>query len=218
MTLPLFRQSPSFQRGDLRESFTALRRDLIHEDGPRISTMRNYRFAIVQYEPAEEFRLRGEVQHLTTDLAANGWMVISISLQKLFLDRVRAQGQNWVDRVVAMEERLADIEPGRGLNYLKGKVSPLIEGPDGIAADCSRLICEYADSHPDSIDRTVTLIGRAGALYPFIRSSALLRHLDGRTRNVPVVLLYPGERRGPTGLSFMGVLNPDNDYRPRIYP
>ncbi|KQC36859.1 DUF1788 domain-containing protein [Frankia sp. ACN1ag] len=218
MTVPLFQQSPLFQHATLHEAFTALRRDLIHEDGPRISTMRNYRFAIVQYEPAEEFRLRGEVQHLTADLVANGWMVISISLQKLFLDRVRAQGQDWVDRVVAMERRLAGIDPGRGLNYLKEKVSPLIEGPDGIAADCSRLICEYADSHPDSIDRTVALIGRAGALYPFIRSSALLRHLDGRTRNVPVVLLYPGERRGPTGLSFMGVLNPDNDYRPRIYP
>ena len=206
MTLPLFQQSPLFQQGPLHEAFTALRRDLIHEDGPRISTMRNYRFAIVQYEPAEEFRLRGEVRHLT------------ISLQKLFLDRVRAQGPDWVDRVVAMERRLAGTEPERGLNYLKSKVSPLIEGPDGIAAACSRLICEYADRHPDSIDRTVALIGRAGALYPFIRSSALLRHLDGRTRNVPVVLLYPGERRGPTGLSFMGILNPDNDYRPRIYP
>ncbi|WP_199484967.1 DUF1788 domain-containing protein [Actinomadura craniellae] len=218
MTLPLFQQSPLFQHGPLHEAFTALRRDLIHENGPHISTMRNYRFAIVQYKPAEEFRLRSEVQHLTTDLAANGWMVISISLQKLFIDRVRAQGQDWVDRVLAMEERLASTDPERGLNYLKSKVSPLIEGPDGIAADCSRIVCEYADRHPDSIDRTVALIGRAGALYPFIQSSALLRHLDGRTRNVPVVLLYPGERRGPTGLSFMGVLSPDNDYRPRIYP
>jgi hypothetical protein len=46
----------------------------------------------------------------------------------------------------------------------------------------------------------------------------LLKHLDGKTRNVPVVLLYPGERRGDTGLSFMGKINPDSDYRPRIYP
>ncbi|KKK07415.1 DUF1788 domain-containing protein [Micromonospora sp. HK10] len=212
MTLPLFQQTP------LQEAFAALRRDLIHEDGPRISTMRNYRFAIMQYDPPDEFKLRGEVQRLTADLVANGWMVISISLEKLLLDRVRAQGLEWVDRVVQMEERMAGIEPERGLNYLKSKLSPLIEGPDGIAADCSRLICEYADKHPDTVDRTVALIGRAGALYPFIRSSALLRHLDGRTRNVPVVLLYPGERRGPTGLSFMGILNPDNDYRPRIYP
>lgn len=212
MSLPLFQQTP------LQEAFAALRRDLIQKDGPRISTMRNYRFAIMQYDPPDEFKLRGEVQRLTADLVANGWMAISISLQKLLLDRVRAQGSEWVDRVVQMEARMAGVEPERGLNYLKSKLSPLIEGPDGIAADCSRLICEYADRHPDIVDRTVALIGRAGALYPFIRSSALLRHLDGRTRNVPVVLLYPGERRGPTGLSFMGILNPDSDYRPRIYP
>jgi hypothetical protein len=212
MTLDLFHQSP------LQEAFAALRRDLIQEDGPRISTMRNYRFAIMQYDPTDEFKLRAEVQRLTTDLVATGWVVLSISLQKLFLDRIRAQGDEWVDRVTQMEARMADIKLGRGLNYLKSKLSPLIEGPDGLAADCSSLICEYADSHPDSVDRTVALIGRAGALYPFIRTSALLRHLDGRTRNVPVVLLYPGERRGPTGLSFMGILNPDSDYRPRIYP
>ena len=113
---------------------------------------------------------------------------------------------------------MARIEPERGLNYLKSKLTPLIEGPEGIAADCCRIICDYADQNPEKADRTLALIGRAGALYPFFRSSALLRHLDGKTRNVPVVLLYPGERRGPTGLSYMGMLNPDNDYRPRIYP
>jgi hypothetical protein len=211
VSLPLFQQTP------LQEAFAALRRDLIYEDGPRISTMRNYRFAIMQYSPPDEFKLRGEAQRLTADLVANGWMVISISLQKLLINRVKAQGLEWVDRVVQMEERMARVDLERGLNYLKSKLSPLIEGPDGIAADCSRLICEYADKHPDTLDRTVAFIGRAGALYPFIRTSALLRHLDGRTRNVPVVLLYPGERRGATGLSFMGILNPDSDYRPRIY-
>jgi hypothetical protein len=117
-----------------------------------------------------------------------------------------------------MERKTASVAPERGLNYLKNKLTPLIEGPDGIAADCSRAICEYADRNPELVDHTPALIGRAEAIYPFFRTSALLRHLDGRTRNVPVVLLYPGERRGAMGLSFMGMLNPDNDYRPRIYP
>jgi len=212
LTLPLFHRTP------LQEAFGALRRDLIHEDGPRISTMRNYRFAIVQYEPGDEFRLRSEVQQLTTDLVANGWVVVSISLQKLLLDRIRAQGDDWMSRVEEMERRMAAVATERGLNYLKSKLAPLIEGPDGIAADCARVIREHADRNPDAVDRTLALIGRAGALYPFFRSSALLRHLDGQTRHVPVVLLYPGERRGHTGLSFMGALEPDNDYRPRIYP
>jgi len=210
--------TPLFEKSSLQEALAALRKDLIHDDGPRISTMRNYRFAIVQYSPSDEFDLRAEVQRLSSDLVASGWVVLPISLQKLLLDRVRAQGDEWVQRVIQMERRMAGIEPERGLNYLKDKILPLIEGPEGNAADSSRVICEYADQHPETLDRTVALIGRAGALYPFFRSSALLRHLDGRTRNVPVVLLYPGERRGPTGLSFMGILAPDSDYRPRIYP
>ncbi|HKM54084.1 MAG TPA: DUF1788 domain-containing protein, partial [Isosphaeraceae bacterium] len=181
-------------------------------------TMRNYRFAIVQYSPRDEFDLRAEVRKLSTELVANGWVVFSINLHKLLLDRVRARGDEWVRRVIEMERKTAHVAPDRGLNYLKSKLTPLIEGPDGIAADCSRVICEYADRNPDLVDRTLALIGRAGAIYPFFRTSALLRHLDGRTRNVPVVLLYPGERRGTTGLSFMGILNPDSDYRPRIYP
>lgn len=209
---------PLFPRRSLGETFDALRRDLIQDGGPQISTMRNYRFAIVQYPPPVEFELRAEVQRLTADLAAHGWIVLSINLQSLLLDRVRAQGDDWAARVIARETRAAARNPRRGLDYLKSKLIPLIEGPDGIAADCSRVIGEHVARYPDRVDRTLAVIGRAGALYPFFRSSALLRHLDGRTHNVPVVLLYPGDRRGSTGLSFMGVLDPDNDYRPRIYP
>jgi len=47
---------PLFDRTPIQETFAALRQDLIEEDGPRISTMRNYRFAIVQYEPREGVR------------------------------------------------------------------------------------------------------------------------------------------------------------------
>jgi hypothetical protein len=56
------------------------------------------------------------------------------------------------------------------------------------------------------------------ALYPFARSSALLKHIANRTMGLPVVLLYPGIRTENTALSFMGELPPDRDYRPRIYP
>ena len=128
------------------------------------------------------------------------------------------QEGDWLERVVAMEKRLAKSDRSRGLNYLLDRLTPLIEGVDGIAADVGRIITDYTREHPDQVDRTLALVGRAGALYPFFRSSALLRHLDGRTGNVPVVLLYPGTREGSTALSFMGVHQPDADYRPRIYP
>lgn len=211
MSSDLFHLSP------MQQAVQALRKDLVRDDAPHISTMRNYRFAIVPYDPKEEFRLRLEIRKLSDELRNSGWMVMSINLQQLLLDRVRAQGDEFVQRLIEREKRTARKSVERGLQDLQSRLAPLIEGPQGIAADCSRIICNYADQNPDKVDRTLAIIGRAGALYPFFRSSALLRHLDGRTNNVPVVLLYPGERRGDKGLSFMGVLEPDSDYRPRIY-
>ncbi|TWT52019.1 DUF1788 domain-containing protein [Allorhodopirellula solitaria] len=211
MSMPLFEQS------SLTDVMADLKSDLIQKDGPRISTMRNYRFAIVCYDPADEFQLRREVVRLNDDLRDHGWCVLSINLQKLLLDRIAAQGEEWSDAMMRMETALQKVDPERGLQYLKDQVGPLIEGPEGIAADCSRIIDEFIKENPEKKDRTVAMIGRAGALYPFYRSSALLKHLDGHTQNIPVVLLYPGVRNGPTGLSFMGVISADSDYRPRIY-
>lgn len=205
-------------RTQLQDAFDALRKDLISEDGPSISTMRNYRYAIVPYDPADEFKLREHVQRTIGQLSSAGWVVHTISLHKLLLQRIRALGDDVVQRMIAAERSAAAISPERGINYLRSKLGRELDGVDGIAADVSREITTLADAHPDKAERTLVFVGRAGALYPFFRVSALLKHLDGRTRNLPVVLLYPGERKGDSGLSFMGELAPDRDYRPRIYP
>lgn len=212
MTEPLFRE------GTLEEAMAALRQDLLAEDGPQISTMRNYRFAIVPYRPQDEFRLRQYVRRLTDDLRAGGWRVLAISLQKLLLDRIRRTGDANVESLIAREKRLYERDPERALAHLRDKIAPHIEGPEGLAADVVSLIGNLRAEAPDGVDRSLVLLGRAGALYPFFRSSALLKHIDGKTWNIPVVLLYPGERRDNTALSFMGELSPDRDYRPRIYP
>ena len=209
---------PLFAEDSLTEAFTALRKDLLAPAGPQISTMRNYRFAILPYRPKDEFKLRQLMRRLTDDLRREGWGVLPISLQKILLDRVRATGEGNVESLIAREKRLFDKDPDRALAHLRDKIAPHIEGPDGIAADVARLINDFAEAHPDRTDRTLVLLGRAGALYPFFRSSALLKHIDGKTRNIPVVLLYPGERKDTTALSFMGELDADRDYRPRIYP
>lgn len=201
----------------LDDAVQALARDLLADGGPRISTMRNYRFAILPYQPSEEFALRQRIARLTAELRAAGWGVLSIDLQKLLLDRLRAMGEADVTALVASEKRQFAKSPSRGLEHLRSRIAQHIDGEDGTAADVERVVGTFADAHPDDVDRTVVFIGRAGALYPFYRSSALLKHIDGRTRNIPVVLLYPGERRDG-GLSFMGELPPDRDYRPRIYP
>ncbi len=201
----------------LASTFAALKADLIHEDGPRISTMRNYRFCIAVYDPREEFELRREVQHLVDELRASGWVVKTISLQEQLLNRLRAKGETYISRLIQREKAAAARDPERGLNLLTQKIVAEIEGPDGIANDVADEIQAFVEANPDKAERTVVIIGRVGSLYPFFRSSALLKHIDGRTKNVPVVLLYPGERQGETGLRFMGKGGADSDYRPRIY-
>jgi hypothetical protein len=204
--------------GDLEEAVKALEQDLVSVDGPRISTMRNYRFAILPYLPSEEFKLRRRILQLTERLRAEGWAVLPISLQKLLLDRIRSTGSEAVESLITREKSLYKRDPARALAHIRDKIAPHIEGPDGLAADVSRVIGEFADKNPGLADRSLVMIGRAGALYPFFRSSALLKHIDGKTRNIPVVLLYPGKRVDQSGLSFMCELPPDHDYRPRIYP
>jgi hypothetical protein len=214
---------------DLDGGVAALKKDLLADGGPRISTIRSYNFAILPYPPDQEFKLRAKIHGLASELVRAGWEVKSIALQKLLFDRLRAEGPELIETLIADEKRhhakalkltgnSAEPEPAAALKHLTSHIGELIEGPTGIAADVAREIATFSEQHPDKEDRLVVFIGRAGALYPFFRTSALLREIDGHTRNVPVVLLYPGARTDLTALSFMGVLDPDRDYRPRIYP
>ena len=205
-----------FQGRALSRAIDALHADLVDEGGPKISTMRNYRFAILQYEPKEEFLLRDRVRWLTDELQGRGWSICSISLHQLLLDRLKQQDPKVRESWIRMEQRLYGKDEDRALNYLKDKIAQYVEGPDGIVKDVIRLISEFADRVEDHDDRVLVLLGRTGALYPFLRSSAMLKHLDGKTFNLPVVLLYPGELQD-RALKFMGELHPDRDYRPRIY-
>ncbi len=202
----------------LEAGVDALRADLLAPGGPRISTMRNYRFALFQYRPTEELKARHLVRRMVDELRVADWQVLEISLKQLLIDRIRATGEGALTAMMDRERRLHEKDPERALAYLREKIAPHIEGPEGIAADVIRLIDRFHDETVEDPDRTLVLVGRAAALYPFFRSSALLKHLDGKTRGLSVVLLYPGERRDTTGLSFVGRLPADRDYRPRIYP
>jgi hypothetical protein len=64
--------------------------------------------------------------------------------------------------------------------------------------------------------RDIVFILRTGSLFPMYRTFALLEQLQGRVQ-VPAILFYPGRREGPAGLSFMGVLEPEHNYRPKIF-
>ncbi|MGD0680351.1 MAG: BREX protein BrxB domain-containing protein [Polyangiaceae bacterium] len=202
---------------EIAKAIDALRKDLLRDDGPQISTVRNYNFAILPYAPEDEFALRRAVHELSEELRDGGWTTGTVVLHSLLLARLRAQGADFIESLVRREKSLAGAaDPTRGMRLLKERIVTLLEGPEGLAADVieavERILGESANPN-----RTVIFLGRAGALYPFFRTSALLKHVAGHTRNVPVVLLYPGRTIGESGLSFMGVLPADRDYRPRIY-
>ncbi len=194
----------------------SLEKDLLAPAGPSISTMRNHNFAILLYLPRDEYRLRQRVRQMVHHLDGEGWAVLSLALHELVFERMTTKlGAEGLQRLVDREKRLFEKSPDRALKDLQQEFAKYIDGPDGLAKDVADRIAAFRTEHPEAEDRTLVLLGRAGALYPFFRSSALLKQLGDRTLNTPVVLLYPGERND--GLSFMQQLVPDRDYRPRIY-
>ena len=77
------------------------------------------------------------------------------------------------------------------------------------------LVAERIPSDADPL-RDIVFIVRAGALFPVYRTSSLLEQLKGKV-HVPAVLFYPGELDGAAGLRFMGVLDAEHNYRPKIF-
>jgi hypothetical protein len=71
---------------------------------------------------------------------------------------------------------------------------------------------------PEEADpvRDIVFIVRAGSLFPFYRTSSLLEQLKGKLE-VPAVLFSPGELDGVAVLKFMGVLEAEHNYRPKIF-
>jgi hypothetical protein len=76
------------------------------------------------------------------------------------------------------------------------------------------LVAERMPTDPDPLHDIVFIL-RAGALFPVYRTFSLLEQLKGRVR-VPAVLFYPGDLEGAAGLRFMGVLDAEHNYRPKI--
>ncbi len=77
---------------------------------------------------------------LLSELEAEGWFTLPIGLQTLLLDRIRYQSDDWQEKVTARETRPAERQLDRGLNDLKIKLLPQVEGPNGSVGDCRRQI------------------------------------------------------------------------------
>ncbi|MBF0231919.1 MAG: DUF1788 domain-containing protein [Desulfamplus sp.] len=195
-----------------------LKKDLLNPAGPCISTNRNYPFALFQYLPHEEFKMRARLIELLDTLRNKGWVILNVDLFSVFIDYLDKQEEGELIDALIEEEKLQYRE-SRGdysmpLNVLSNILDTFLKNPEEYPKTVFDTIMEKtANSDPV---KTVIFLSRIGGLYPFYRTSSLLRYLDQGIQ-VPTIVLYPGERTEQHYLSFMGEMDADRDYRPRIY-
>src|SRR5437870_11993665 len=73
----------------LEEGIKLLEQDLLAKP-PRVSVYRDLPFAILRYDPRDEWELRREARHLATRLGNQGWEVVTISLGTLLWQAIEA--------------------------------------------------------------------------------------------------------------------------------
>jgi hypothetical protein len=168
---------------------------------PQISRYHNMPYAIFQYPPEEEFAVRAEVARLRTRLEQRGKHVTTISLAILLQDALNALP---FDSLVEAERSVGLDEAIETAHAALSQYTPLDD------------LVLHAMPANGTFNTDVVFIVRAGALFPMYRTSALLEQLMGKVV-VPTILFYPGELDGAAGLRFMGVLDADNNYRPKIF-
>ena len=179
------------------ESVLALR-----DPRERISAYHDMPYALFRYSPEEEFELRKQVTLLETRLSQKGKRVWRISLAECLDEAMRQQRplEDWFS---------AEREQG---------VDTIVETVHSVLSEYTPLVDLVAARMPDNPEplRDVVFIVRTGALFPVYRTFSLLEQLKGRV-HVPTVLFYPGELDGAAGLRFMGVLDAEHNYRPKIF-
>lgn len=178
---------------------------VLREPDPRarISAYHNMPYAIFHYPPEEEIPLREELALLRTRLEQIGKRVVTVSLAECLSAALAAEGLT--------TERIANAEKRTGTEKMVDTIHTVISRRRPLDDLVAARIPE--DAEPT---RDIVFIVRAGSLFPFYRTSSLLEQLKGKLE-VPAVLFYPGELDGVAGLKFMGVLQAEHNYRPKIF-
>ena len=169
---------------------------------PRISAYHDMPYALFRYDPEEEFELRKQVTMLETRLSQKGKRIKRISLAECLEEAMRSQRplEEWftAEREQGVETVVETV------HSVLSEYKPLVE-----------LVAERLPTEPDPL-RDIVFILRTGVLFPVYRTFSLLEQLKGRV-HVPTVLFYPGDLDGASGLRFMGVLDAEHNYRPKIF-
>lgn len=170
----------------------------------RISAYHDMPYALFCYDPEEEFLLRTQVSLLETRLVQKGKRIKRISLAECLNEAMRSQRplEDWFN-----------AEREQGVETIVETVHAVLSEPEYMLL--VDLVAAKMPEEPDPLHDLVFIM-RTGALFPVYRAFSLLEQLKGRVY-VPTVLFYPGDLDGAAGLRFMGVLDAEHNYRPKIF-
>ena len=169
---------------------------------PQLSAYHDMPYGLFRYDPPDEFALRREILMLQTRLEQKGKRVTVISLAECLKDAMSELEplESWFE----VEKKHGTETVVETIHSTLAEEVPLVD-----------LVARRLPTDPDPL-RDIIFINRAGALYPVYRTFSLLEQLKGEV-NVPAVLFYPGTLDGAAGLRFMGVLDAEHNYRPKIF-
>lgn len=189
---------------DLEHRITQILEPILELPDPRqrIGSYHDMPYAIFRYDPEEEFELRKQVTLLETRLSQRGKRIKRISLAECLDEAMRSQRplEEWFNA-----EREQGVETiVETIHAVLSEYAPLVD-----------LVAARMPKDPDPL-HDVVLFTRAGSLFPVYRCHTILEQLHGRL-TVPAVLFYPGTLDGTVGLKFMGVIDADPNYRPKIF-
>jgi hypothetical protein len=172
----------------------------------RISVYHDLPFAILRYDPTEEWDLRREVKLLATRLEGTGKEVHIIPMSE-FLWKAIDETEG-LDEVVALE---------RSRGYLAAQDQATTYLSDRDWRPLAGLLAERLGKLQPG--KNIAFLTRVAAMAPGIyHVSKLLDQMQGKTR-VTTILFYPGSIEGTTGLRFMNLEDRDalGNYRVKIY-
>jgi Domain of unknown function (DUF1788) len=173
---------------------------------PRISVYHDLPFAILRYEPSEEWELRREARLLATRLEAFGKEVHSIPMSALlWLAIEETEGL----------EAVVELERERGYLAAQEQVTTYLSDRDWqpLADLVAGRLAPYDPA------KNIVFLTRVAAMAPGLyHMSKLLDQLQGKTQ-VTTILFYPGSIEGTTGLRFMDLKDREalGNYRVKIY-
>jgi len=190
----------------LKERIELLENDLKAKP-MRISVYHDMPFALLRYDPQDEWTLRKELSLLATRLSSIGKEVVSVSLSDLLWKAI--EGSEGLEEIIELEKAM-------GFEKAQEQVTTYLSDSDyrplrDVLADRLRNL------HPE---KNIVFLTRATSMAPAIYPmSRLLDEMHGYTR-IPTLLFYPGTLdSGTRGLRFMGLKDREvqGNYRVKIY-